>query len=272
MEKLRVKGACVEERTAMVCSQVLQTKFVAVPANKHPLEFFRNPKTNLFFKPDVYCQSLRIVVEYNGPYHYSCYKTMRRDAVRKEVLDKNRIKLLVINFWVQSLLPIYIMFRFATEWGCNSIEACLISRSKEIVESFERRRTVKGKKYDFCQVGQAHYVLCRLLQKWCFEPVEASVSYDLEQKMLSFVANVKHLKRTTVQKCPSVVMFLWFQAQEKYSFQTEGTEGGTARVHIPVFMVTKKNLEKYVLARLIDIYGDGLGCRLSARNHKTPFP
>lgn len=263
----------MEERLAQVCSRVTACNFYAVPPTEHPLKFFKNPQTGLFFKPDVYCRSLNIVAEYNGPHHYQDDTTMIRDAKRCVVLAKHNTRLITFNMYMPLLLP-YVAFRLATEWGPDSFAAMCVQTSNCTEKSCEFSRLKRNLRYDFSE----RYVLTNTIETQIIrtmglvrifdDDVNAnppphpprrfalmSDEEDANKRMIKL--RIKHPRLGPPNSPSSFHLLLWFSEYKRYEFSPINPLI-CPQIHVPMFLITKKSFCKYVKARIIDLYHDNI--------------
>lgn len=246
----------IEYRVATLCSTVSNVFFYAVPSQEHPLQFFKNPFTGHFFQPDVFCPSLNIVVEYNGPLHYTIRRVMKRDKLRQYVLCINNTKLLTINH-CSPLTEDYVRFRLATEWGSSSLAAICCATPTTSLHG--RARTCL--RYTSTEHGIVLQVLRTILHRLGFSVV--AKFNDAEEKTyksgtLSMIRIVGTHKTLGMPIYPATFSIcLWFVAHNVYPFVYDDPAIRPS-IHVPLFIVTKKQLRRYIVARLIDLYHDGL--------------
>lgn len=61
-------------------------------------KFLINPKTGRRLEIDLYCEELKIGIEYNDSRHYKNKKQMYRDEIKKKICEKMGIKLISIPY------------------------------------------------------------------------------------------------------------------------------------------------------------------------------
>jgi len=71
----------------------------------YPNNIFINDKSikesYIRHRPDYYCKELKLVVEYDGPTHYTSAKTILNDHYKDDVYSKMGIKIIRIPYFIQ---------------------------------------------------------------------------------------------------------------------------------------------------------------------------
>lgn len=91
------------------CAQILKDIYPKYTFKTVRPGFLKNPKTNRNLELDLYCEELKLAIEYNGAQHYhftphyhrseNDFKDQqRRDRLKKKLCLKNGVKLIVVPF------------------------------------------------------------------------------------------------------------------------------------------------------------------------------
>ncbi len=92
-----------------ICSDIMKELYPLYNFIKVRPDWLKNKETGHNLELDLYCQNLNIAIEYNGKQHYdycehfhknieSLNKQIIRDNMKKELCQKNNVKLIIVSY------------------------------------------------------------------------------------------------------------------------------------------------------------------------------
>ena len=145
-----------------ICRNVLHDMYPKHIFSKERPNWLKNPNSKYCLEIDLYCDELKLAIEYQGiqhyvytPYFHSCEndfkKQLKRDDIKKELCIKNNVKLIAVPYKINTYESIKkFICEHVTSSSNKEIQKCKSSNSVENIidnkrelsetENYEKKR------------------------------------------------------------------------------------------------------------------------------------
>jgi very-short-patch-repair endonuclease len=270
------------------CTFLFQPNVRVTRSNCAGLEFLLNERTGRYLQPDVVCQALRLILEYNGPTHYR-HVDSNNDSLKRRLARDAEYALLAVSFFVPvARFSEYLCFRLYCMRN-SSCPSLVLRRAIEHIVSSKQQQQKSSKNLFASFFANRHAVALAMRAA-----VPKRGQQQQQQPSSKNLANQLWAKKHTSLQCRSnegklVVRFMFsvmitssssanakervlelhFHFGEQESFQAFARQSSRVNdnllhVHVPAYLLPRGRLVEYVLTRLVDDFQfDNVKCRCS---------